>query len=682
MKKTVGRILVMVLATALSAGTISLAPLQTDSASAYQAVLGSYGERTHARLVEAALPCESLFEGGSMTSCFGSLTADTIAGVGANVGAIEAVDINELTSGYDSNRHFDNTDSPSSLPNYGQNQIIRGNNFSTSMDLLKDNFNKALGEADRMKWASWKDCDLDVGNCGVAYTKYCNFVLGAITSSGRAKCNFLEYWGRVLHAVTDFYSHTNWADRSDPNQPISLTNPPGLGNTWLAPIGPEGTSRPDLPDDFTGGCYPDGAGKCSNRVTHTTLSKDRGLLDAHGNGTPQAHSPRGQLVVDGVSNFQRAATMAIWEVRRQWVDLMSVINRRYRPQDANNLICAIEHNNPAKTCPGHIEVIDAYAKQRLPISEPDPDLCSTLNAHPDCREAVRDQAISRGNIVGKKPGACRVGPLCGAFKVGSNTVGSKNGTTMAYLAYSKGKLFRSNSTTNSLRLPSNTDQASPRQLAKLIRVGVTRGKRKASGDPNRVGLFVTGANASVLNSSPVQAAIRFAARAGVRVSIAAPSGKNPVRLAVRNAVERTGGTVFTASHSFSAKKWANAIHAAGFHANGDPRGKTDGHTLVPGFGVSGRLNVEPSSNLLGDEIVSHDVNHYDILRGSKGRRLAITNNSGSKIRYTLVPESGGKVVRGSIRREGAVAVRALKAGHYKLFVDGSAGAAYQLLIKG
>ena len=33
----------------------------------------------------------------------------------------------------------------------------------------------------------------------------------------------LEAFGRVLHGVQDFYSHSNWADEADPTRPSAPT---------------------------------------------------------------------------------------------------------------------------------------------------------------------------------------------------------------------------------------------------------------------------------------------------------------------------------------------------------------------------------------------------------------------------------------------------------------------------
>lgn len=49
---------------------------------------------------------------------------------------------------------------------------------------------------------------------------------------GRAKCNVLEEFGLTLHTAQDFYSHSNWADKTTGG--VSVGNPPGLGNSGRA----------------------------------------------------------------------------------------------------------------------------------------------------------------------------------------------------------------------------------------------------------------------------------------------------------------------------------------------------------------------------------------------------------------------------------------------------------------
>ena len=64
-----------------------------------------------------------------------------------------------------------------------------------------------------------------------SFRPYCTFD----GTRGRAKCNVWEPFGYVLHAVEDFYSHSNWADSAAPGG-VSVENPPGLGHRDLAPL--------------------------------------------------------------------------------------------------------------------------------------------------------------------------------------------------------------------------------------------------------------------------------------------------------------------------------------------------------------------------------------------------------------------------------------------------------------
>lgn len=52
----------------------------------------------------------------------------------------------------------------------------------------------------------------------------------------RAKCSSLEEFGRLLHGVQDFSSHSNWSDEADPSRPVGDQNPPGLNRRGVSPV--------------------------------------------------------------------------------------------------------------------------------------------------------------------------------------------------------------------------------------------------------------------------------------------------------------------------------------------------------------------------------------------------------------------------------------------------------------
>jgi hypothetical protein len=104
--------------------------------------------------------------------------------------------------------------------------------------------------------------------------------------------------------LQDIYAHSNWVDYENPNEPISIDNPPGLKNDkpmpWLDLRQPsKSVSVPEglitgcfwLPPDFdptsffsiidkkVGGYFDGDKGSCVNRVTHRALNKDKGSID-------------------------------------------------------------------------------------------------------------------------------------------------------------------------------------------------------------------------------------------------------------------------------------------------------------------------------------------------------------------------------------------------------------------
>jgi hypothetical protein len=187
----------------------------------------------------------------------------------------------------------------------------------------------------------------------------CTFAFPALQNDafGRAKCSALEAFGRALHGIQDFYSHSNWVDSADPSQPISESNPPGLGMNGTAPfldMRATGLIPPEqIPHNLTTGCFalPDtspGSGDCAGRITHRALSKDNGLIYPDGTiGEVGPNSPRGEAVP---SNFHLAVQAAIQSSRDAWASLQDEIRHQYGPLRGNLMLCALIRDDPVNDC--------------------------------------------------------------------------------------------------------------------------------------------------------------------------------------------------------------------------------------------------------------------------------------------------------------------------------------------
>ena len=175
----------------------------------------------------------------------------------------------------------------------------------------------------------------------------CEFTLDPVVSPAVvAKCAALADFGRLLHTVQDFYSHSNWADHG--------TNPIGLARTDLFPwfaLGSTFTEPIDTQGTVVTGCFsllPDG---CSGRIKHSKLNKDWGNIDLFGHGSLYANAA---AVTDREGqdwgNFPLAVTAAIEETQRQWSDLQSAIRGAYPAAQADRIICALSHDRPVDAC--------------------------------------------------------------------------------------------------------------------------------------------------------------------------------------------------------------------------------------------------------------------------------------------------------------------------------------------
>ena len=176
-------------------------------------------------------------------------------------------------------------------------------------------------------------------------TRSCTFVGGF---RGRAKCNALEGFGRALHGVQDFYSHSNWADEADPARPIGPFNPPGLGHRGLAPhLALRAAVMPTVPRDLATGCFSFTSSPCRGRITHSALAKDSARSTRSPRRSERPSSGRAPQPPSGAarslvgSNFQQAVSASIADTRRQWNDFKSELRSHWGAKRANLMICAL-----------------------------------------------------------------------------------------------------------------------------------------------------------------------------------------------------------------------------------------------------------------------------------------------------------------------------------------------------
>ncbi|KAF2264090.1 hypothetical protein CC78DRAFT_544454 [Lojkania enalia] len=174
-------------------------------------------------------------------------------------------------------------------------------------------------------------------------------------TNDKAKCVALEGFGRALHGIQDFYSHSNWADLANSNQPTSVQNPPGLGLPYTAPfldLRLTGSISSQVPYNLSTGCYflldgPNGRSDCRNRITHYSMNKDHGWVYLNGTIVADADDvPRNEVP----GNFVRAVTAAVEDSQRQWEHLRDEIRRVYGTAKGNRMICGLISDDPASIC--------------------------------------------------------------------------------------------------------------------------------------------------------------------------------------------------------------------------------------------------------------------------------------------------------------------------------------------
>jgi hypothetical protein len=300
---------------------------------AFGTIDGAGQHREHERITRAALACHR--DG----DCFQPRSADQLAGDGKRFGAVGAPDLTEVS---DPAAHCDDADFLAGP--YPQTREAATAALRACVDHLRLRFREAIDGA-----AGLLAADGRIVDAAVRLDPPC--APGAATEQ-RAKCGVLESFGRALHGVQDFYSHSNWADVADATAPLGTGNPPGLGRPAPSPIlDLRGRGDLDVPPDLTTGCFVPrdrvpGVGRCERRITHAALNKDNGLIDPGTGDVADPGTPRGKPA----DNFAKAVAGAVIETRHQWQELRVGLERAYGTAKASLMACALTHDDPLDDC--------------------------------------------------------------------------------------------------------------------------------------------------------------------------------------------------------------------------------------------------------------------------------------------------------------------------------------------
>jgi hypothetical protein len=304
-----------------------------SQASGFGTISGLGQNREHERITRHALAC-----GGPVgADCFQPTSLDELAGKGGTWGGVGAPDNPLRGLVLSSVAHCDNADY-FATPGYPQTRAAAQAHLVACRNTMNANLDAAVRAAARLL-----DSAGHVDDSQIPTVVSCTYD----GSPGRAKCDVLEDFGLVLHAAQDFYAHSNWVDQAAPGA-ISLANPPGLGNTGRAPWLDLRVANPAFPPGLITGCFDttsiaSPALGCQGHVKHEDLNKDKGQIDPTlGAGT----TTRG--AVD--HNFARAVAAAIDDTRDKWAILRERLLSTYGAARGARMICAITHDDPAKTC--------------------------------------------------------------------------------------------------------------------------------------------------------------------------------------------------------------------------------------------------------------------------------------------------------------------------------------------
>jgi cell division septation protein DedD len=185
------------------------------AASAFGTIDGHMGQHAEHEKITRVLGCTAV---DRPDRCFEPLSLDMLAGAKNTLGGVGIPD-SPLEILNNPQNHCDDADYLPGLP-YKRSDADRAVDALRACAVqFNANLRIAVDQAGDMLDANG---NLRPGQIQVAVP---TCTPGTGTAGGRAKCNTLEYLGRALHAAEDFWSHTNWGDKADPDKPIILKQP-------------------------------------------------------------------------------------------------------------------------------------------------------------------------------------------------------------------------------------------------------------------------------------------------------------------------------------------------------------------------------------------------------------------------------------------------------------------------
>ena len=244
---------------------------------------------------------------------------------------------------------------------YPQTVAEANENIQRCAAVAFQRLNAALGAAGQLVDANGavRPREADIGHCDLTAE-----ITTSGAKAGSAKCQVLNQTGRALHAIEDFWSHSNWADAAGPGA-SSVTNPPGLLHSEIpdffryATHANSSANELVIPDGLITGCddsspleklkrecgSSDSAG---DRVKHKYLNKDRGEIDPRTGAATDPTTPRGK--VGAGANFTRAVAGARAHASQTWADLTAMIRSRYPGARGETIVAALASDHPWTSC--------------------------------------------------------------------------------------------------------------------------------------------------------------------------------------------------------------------------------------------------------------------------------------------------------------------------------------------